>query len=144
MDYVFLNGERFDTLGLHPLNVKDAYGQHMKKLIALRKKVHNVVYQGRMMDVRGLSGMPELVEARVFVGQDKAPAVVVSTWDRRAEKAPWQLTLDTSQLPSAPGVAKAKAFLLDGTEQTLQVKQDGGKLVVTVPASEVTAVRFAP
>ena len=144
MDYVFLNGERFDILGLHPLNVKDPYGQHMKKLIALRKKVHNVVYQGRMMDVRGLSGMPELVAARVFVGPEKTPSVVISTWDRRPEKAAWQLTLDTSQLPSTPSLEAAKAFLLDGTQQVLPVKLEGSKLIVTVPASEVAAVKFTP
>jgi hypothetical protein len=40
-------------------------------------------------------------------------------------------------------VAKARALLLDGTEQVLAVKQEGGKLQVTVPASEVAAVRFA-
>ena len=146
MNYVFLNGERFDVLGLHPLNKEDPYGQHVKQLVSLRKKVHDVIYQGRMRDALGLSGMPEQVEARVFLGQTSAgvpPATVVTVWDRRAERKPWELTIDSSALPWPSGLKQAKALQLDGTERDVAVTLEGAKLRLTVPAGEVCALRFS-
>lgn len=146
MNYVFILGDRFDTLGLPPADKQTPYSQHVKKLVALRKKIHDIVYKGRLMDIRGLSGMPERVEARVFTlmtrGAGVTPAAVVTSWDRRADPQPWELTIDTAQLPWPQGATRAKAMLLDGTAQAVPVKQDGSRLVVTVPASEIAAVRF--
>ena len=140
MNYVFLNGERFDVLGLHPLNKDDPYHQHVRKLVALRKRIHDVLYQGRMRDVLGLSGMPEQVQARVFVTKT---AAVVTVWDRRANRQPWELTVDTTALAWPAGVKQATALLLDGTAQAAPFKQEGSKLVVTVPADEICALRFS-
>ena len=67
LKYVFLIGERFDVLGLCNVGQGDPFGEYVKALVALRARVRDVVYQGRMMDVRGLSGMPPQVDARVFV-----------------------------------------------------------------------------
>jgi hypothetical protein len=144
-NYVFLNGERFDVLGLHPLNKENPVHQHVKKLVALRKKVRDVLYQGRMMDALGLSGMPELVQARVFTGTRGAgvpPAAVITVWDRRPDRQPWDLTVNTSALPWPQGLTKTKALLLDGTEQDLVVKRDAATIKVTVPADEICALRF--
>ena len=140
MNYVFLNGERFDVLGLHPLNKEDPYHQHVKKLVALRKKVRDVLYQGRMMDTLGLSEIPEQTQARVFVGKT---AAVVTVWDRRPERKPWELAINTSALPWPQALTKAKALLLDGTEQDVAIKRDATTMRVTVPAAEICALRFS-
>ncbi|MBU0606502.1 MAG: hypothetical protein KKI08_01395, partial [Armatimonadetes bacterium] len=155
-NYVFLLGERFDVLNLHPLNEQNPVHQHVKQLVALRKQVRDVVYQGRMRDALGLSGMPERVQARVFVpeGPNGArpaqpgrapsgpPATVVTVWDRGQDRKPWTLTIDTTALPWPPGLRQAKVLLLDGTAQPAPIKQDGSKLTVAVPAAEVCALRF--
>lgn len=139
MNYVFLLGERFDVLGLHPANPKDEYKEHVRKLVALRKKVRDVVYGGRMRDALGLSGMPEGVEGRVFVAKGGA---VVTAWDRRAENGAWELKVDRKTLDWPAGVGKARVLLLDGTEEEAKVREDGEALVVEVPAAEVLAVKF--
>ncbi|NUQ02062.1 MAG: hypothetical protein HUU35_19615, partial [Armatimonadetes bacterium] len=61
LNFVYLNGERFDILNLHAVDPASPFADHVRKLVALRKKVRDVVYGGRMMDVRGLAGMPEKV-----------------------------------------------------------------------------------
>jgi hypothetical protein len=141
MNYVFLIGERFDVLGLHPLNKDDPFGQHLKQLVALRKRVRDVVYDGRMLDVQGLSGMPEGVEARVFVRRDPE-STVVTIWDRRAEKQPWELRVDTSALPASAGASKVSVLMLDGTAEVLMANESAGRLTLTVPGQEVLALRF--
>ncbi len=142
MNYVFLLGERFDVLGLYPLNTKSPFGEHVRKLVALRRKVRDVVYQGRMRDALGLSGMPAGVEARVFVRPQPAGAVVTVV-DRRKEKAAWQLTIDPAALPWPAGLAKARLLLLDGTEKDVPIRQEGGRLLLPLDgAGEVCAVRF--
>jgi hypothetical protein len=139
MNYVFLLGERFDVLNLHPANPKDAFKEHVRSLVALRRKVREVVYAGRMRDEVGLSGMPEGVEARVFVGQKGA---VVTVWDRRAEKGAWELKVERKALDWPEGVGQARVLKLDGTEEEGKVRVAGEALVVRVPGAEVLAVRF--
>lgn len=141
MNYVFLLGERFDALNLWQVSQTDPFGAHMKQLIALRARVRDVVYAGRMMDVRGLSGMPERVEARVFVRAQPAGAVV-TVWDRRPERTPWRLRIDTSALPWPAGLTAARALLLDGTELPADLAREGGVLSLAVPAAEVCALSF--
>ncbi len=166
LNYVFLLGERFDILNLHPLRKDDPFGQHVRKLVALRQKIRDVVYQGRMRDALGLSGMPEGVEARLFIWQLRAAqpgrarpaaksasenlpmadispgAVVVTIWDRRAERTPWELSLDTSATQWPAGVQKARAFLLDGSEQDVEIQKEGTQWRMSVPAAEVCALRI--
>lgn len=142
MNYVFLTGERFDVLGLHPADPKDTYKEHVRSLVALRKKVRDVVYAGRMRDQLGLAGMPEGVAARVFVMEAKPKTkagVVVTAWDRRAEKGAWELRIDQGQLQ---GLTAVRVLMLDGTEQAATVREEAGALVVSMPAAEVCAVRF--
>jgi hypothetical protein len=141
MNMVFLLGERFDALNLWQVPQDAPYGAHMKKLIALRAKVRDVVYAGRMMDVRGLSGMPEGVEARVFVGQDQ-PGAVATVWDRRAEREAWELRIDPSALPWPEGLTSATVLSLDGSEQPVGLAQGGGVITMLVDAAEVCAIRF--
>lgn len=141
MDYVFILGERFDTLGLHPLDKASAFGEHVRKLVALRKRVHDIVYQGRLRDTLGLSGMPPQVEARVFVSQ-KPAGVVVNVWDRRKDRQPWELQLDPAGWPGAMGTCRL--LKLDGSTVALKPTQRDGKLVVMVPGEEILALRFDP
>jgi len=139
MNFVFLNGERFDTLGLYPVNPQSVIGEHVKKLVALRRKVRDIVYQGRFRDVLGLSGMPEKVEARLFVREGAGAAVTVV--DRRAERKPWELRIDPSVLGEPPATT-ARLLLLDGSEKPLEARRDAGALSLTIdPATEVCAVR---
>ncbi len=141
MNMVFLLGERFDALNLWQVPQDEPYGAHMKQLIALRAKLREVVYAGRMMDVRGLAGMPEGVEARVFVNQD-SPGAVVTVWDRRTERTPWELRVDTSALSWPEGLTSARLLALDGSERPAALAQDGGAVAVTLPAAEVCAIKF--
>jgi len=137
MNLVFLNGERFDTLGLYPLDKQSAFGEHVRKLVALRQKIRDIVYRGRFRDVLGLSGMPERVAARLFVREGFG--AVVTIVDRRKERSAWDLRVATA----AVGAGKAQRLSLDGSEEPLEVKRDGAALVVKVdPAAEVCAVRF--
>lgn len=124
MNMVFLNGERFDALNLQALPLDDPYALHMQRLIALRARVRDVVYAGRMMDVLGVGGMPERVAARVFVRQEPG-AVVVTVVDRREEHAPWTLTLDTSALPWPDGIFRATLLTLDGAERPVELRREG-------------------
>lgn len=142
MNYVFLLGHRFDTLGLHPLRTDWPFGEHVRRLVALRAKVRDVVYEGRMMDVRGLSGMPEQVEARVFVRQAPAGAVVTVV-DRRAQREPWDLRIDPAALPWPEGLSSARLLALDGEEHALPISEADGALDVNIePGEGVCAVRF--
>ncbi len=143
MNMVFLLGERFDALNLWQVPQDEPYGAHMKQLIALRSKLRDVVYEGRMLDVRGLSGMPDGVEARVFVNQNQ-PSAVVTVWDRRPERDAWQLRLDPSALPWPDGLASASILHMDGSEQPAGIAIDGCVISVDVDAAEVCAIRFAP
>lgn len=143
MNLVFLNGERFDTLGLPTPDKQTPYSTHLRKLVALRKQVREVVYRGRMMDVRGLSGMPAQVEARVFVsGAAGKPAAVVTIWDRRQAKTPWELRVDTAALPWPGGLKTGKVLLLDGTSRPLPMSS-GPVLTLPIPAEEVCALSLA-
>lgn len=141
MNMVFLLGERFDALNLWQVPQDTPYGAHMKQLIALRAKLREVVYAGRMMDERGLSGTPEGVEARVFVRQDP-PGAVVTVWDRRPERDAWELRVETSALPWPEGLTSARLLALDGSERSAALAQDGGLITVPVAAAEVCAIKF--
>jgi len=140
MNYVFLIGERFDTLGLYPLDTESPFGEHVKRLVALRRKVRDIVYPGRMLDERGLSGMPEHVDARVFV-RETPPGAVVTVVDRRAERTPWDLHIDTSALPWPEGLRQATLVHLDGSEDAAMMRVDGDALAVSITATgEVCAL----
>ncbi|MDI9586677.1 MAG: hypothetical protein QM473_20815, partial [Acidobacteriota bacterium] len=142
LNYVFLIGERFDTLGLHPLRPEWPFGEHVRKLVALRKKVRDVVYSGRMMDALGLSGMPDRVEARASVRKEPASAVVTVV-DRRPERGEWSLSIDTAALPWPEGLTRARLLLLDGAERDLPVSRDGALVTVDIETTtNVFAVRF--
>jgi hypothetical protein len=141
MNYVFLLGERFDTLGLHPLRTDDPYGQHVRALVALRARVRDIVYEGRMADRLGLSGTPDGVEARVFVRQTP-PGAVVTVVDRRLARAPWELRIRTGDLPWPAGLTRARVLRLDGSDAEAPLTAQDGALSVTVEAAEVQAIRF--
>lgn len=147
MNLVFLIGERFDTLGLYPLDTQSEFGKHVRRLVALRRKIADIVYRGRMRDVLGVSGMPERVEARLFVHPKAGAAVTIV--DRRKEKSPWSLTLEPAALPTSDQemlarLATAQLLLLDGTEKSLAIQRNGKNLVLRiVPAEEVCAIRLS-
>jgi hypothetical protein len=143
MNLVFLLGERFDAIGLCNPGLDAAYGEHLRRLVALRRKVRDVVYAGRFLDVRGVAGVPELVEARIFVRQSP-PAAVVSMVDRRPERRPWALRLDPKALPWPPGLDSARLIRLDGseTESRLTPAADGTLVVEISAPAEVSALRL--
>ncbi|MCX7598511.1 MAG: DUF6259 domain-containing protein [Armatimonadetes bacterium] len=147
MNFVFLIGERFDTLGLYPLNTQSEFGEHVRRLVALRRKIADIVYLGRMRDVLGIAGMPEKVEARLFVRPGVGAAITIV--DRRPERSRWNLMLRPRSLPAsdAETIANARSaqlLLLDGSEKALELRRDGEALVITIdPAVEVGAVVLA-
>lgn len=142
LNYVFLIGERFDILGLHNVAHDCPFGQHVKNLVALRKRIRDVVYSGRLLDVQGLSGMPEQVEARVFVRRDPG-AAVVTIWDRRADKQPWELQVDTKVLTLSTGLSSITGLMLDGSTAAIPGVVRDGKLIATVPGAEVLALKIS-
>jgi len=142
MNFVFLNGERFDALGLQDLAADDPYAMHMKQLIALRARLRDVVYGGRMMDTLGLSGVPERVAARIFVRQEPA-AAVVTVVDRREGHAPWEPAIDTSALPWPEGITRATLLTLDGEERPVELRPDGATIRIPLDGQgEVCALRM--
>jgi len=143
MNLIFLNGERFDTLGLYPLNKESAVGEHVRRLVALRAKLRDIVYKGRFMDDLGLSGMPEAVSARVFVRPEPA-GVVVTAVDRRAQREAWNLSIDTAALPWPEGLANVQWLGVDDAEQQVEAELRDGKLVIPMAPAEVGAVRIDP
>jgi hypothetical protein len=144
MNYVFLLGERFDTLGLWQADPQSDYCQHLRRLIALRAKIRDTVYGGRMLDVRGLSGMPERAEARVFLRQSPAEAVVTVV-DRRPERTPWTLELTPGDLPWPQGLAQAALLDLDGGERPMDLRVSEGRTALRLdPAPPVAALRIRP
>jgi len=94
-----------------------------------------------MADRLGLSGMPEKVEARVFVRQTP-PGAVVTVVDRRPEHAPWELSIRTGDLPWPAGLMRARVLRLDGTEAEAPLVMRDGVVSLAVEAAEVQAVRF--
>lgn len=148
MNMVFLNGERFDALNLQALPFDDPYAQHMQRLIALRARLRDVVYAGRMFDILGLAGMPERVAARVFARTDR-PAVVVTVVDRREHADPWELTLDTSALPMAEAanlaarLTRATLLTLGGEERPVELRREGSVIRISLQdQGEVCALRL--
>ncbi len=141
LNYVFVLGERIDTLGLYPLRRDSQYGAHVKRLVALRSKVRDLLNGGRRYDQLGLSGMPDKVVARVLTRAEPAGAVV-ALWDRRPARQPWTLRVDTGQLPWPAGLTSVRLLKLDGSEQPLTPRRDGSAVTVTIDPSEVAAVRF--
>ncbi len=144
MNLVCAPGERIDTRGLHPLHKAASCGGHMRKLIALRQRVRDVVYGGRGMAERGLAGMPEQVVARVFV-RENPPGVVVAVADRREQRAAWELRITPRALPWPGDVPVARLLQLDGGEQAVPAARQGETVVVPIaPTGEVYAVRLEP
>ncbi len=141
MNLVFLNGERFDILGQWPLE-DTPYVRHLQGLLGMRRQLRDVVYAGRMMDALGLSGVPEHVSARIFVRQEPA-AAVVTVVDRRDEHAPWELIIDTSDLPWPDGITAATLLTLDGEERPVELRPDGATIRVALDGQgEVCALRL--
>ncbi len=153
MNLVFLNGERFDILARWPLEPEDPFIQHMQGLLGMRRKLRDVVYTGRMMDELGLSGMPERVEARLFV-LGEPPVAAITVVDRREERAPWTLTIDPTAVEAAAGesgvrwpdgLSSARMLLHDGSERALEITRDGDSLRIEMrDTGEVCAIRFGP
>lgn len=141
MNLVFLNGERFDILGQWPLE-DTPYIRHLQGLLGMRRQLRDVVYGGRMMDVLGLSGIPDHVSARIFVRQ-LPPAAVVTVVDRREQFAPWELSVDTSALPWPEGISRATLLTLDGRQRPLRIQRDGTIIRISLEnQGEVCAVRM--
>jgi hypothetical protein len=141
LNLVFLNGERFDVLNLHLIEPDSDYAVHVRQLLALRRAVRDVVYRGRFMDQRGLSGMPETVAARVFVRQSP-PGAVLTIVDRRGARVPWELSVDPAALPWPKGLAKAQFFRLDGgVDEGAMTRQDGVLRFRIDANSPVSAIR---
>lgn len=143
MNHVFLTGERFDTLGLWKADPQSDYCRHLRQLIALRAKIRDTTYQGRLLDVRGLAGMPERVEARLFLRQEPAEAVVTLV-DRRRERAAWELAIQSAGLPWPSGLTRATLLGLDGGERPLGMEAVQGRFSLRLdPAPAVAAIRLA-
>lgn len=142
MNFVFLIGERFDTLGLYPLDTQSPFGEHVKRLVALRRRIRDIVYPGRMLDERGLAGMPDRVDARVFVRQ-RPPGAVVTVVDRRDERGPWGLYIDVNALPWPEGLSGATLLHLDGSEDAVDTGAGDDALTVRIASSdEACALRI--
>ncbi|MBT3381598.1 MAG: LamG domain-containing protein [Lentisphaerae bacterium] len=142
LNLVFLNGERFDVLNLHMIDPESDYAKHVKQLLALRRRVRDVVYSGRFMDKRGLSGMPETVSARVFV-HETPPGAVITVVDRRPERSPWTLTVDPQELVWPQELSKARLFeLVGGSKNAVMSARDGVLRLVIDSGSVVCALRI--
>jgi len=142
MNRVFLLGERFDTLGLYPPQKGSPFGEHVRRLVALRKKVRDIVYKGRFMEELGLAGMPEKVEARAFVRQNR-PGAVLTVVDRRPQRAPWTVQIDTRSLPWPRGLTGARLLQLDGSGQRAEMERQRNLVQIHLaPKTEVYAVRI--
>ena len=142
LNLVYLNGERFDVLNLHVTERESDFARHVAGLITLRSKVRDIVYKGRFMDIRGLSGLPDTVAARVFVRAQPAGAVVTVV-DRRKQRAPWDLAVDTTALPWPQALREARVLGLAGGDQRVTLGRSGAVVKVQLDGSDaVCAVRF--
>ena len=141
LNLVYLNGERFDVLNLHLIDPESGFATHVRQLLELRRRVRDIVYRGRFMDQRGLSGMPETVAARVFV-QQSPPGAVLTIVDRRLKRVAWELSLDPAALPWPQGLTKAQLFGLDGSTRNADVTSRDGRLRFSIDsATAVCAIR---
>ena len=142
LDLVFLNGERFDVLNLHTIQEETAFSTHVRQLLALRRQVRDIVYSGRFMDRRGLSGMPDTVDARVFARQDP-PGIVLTVVDRRREREAWELAVDPEQLPWPEGLTRARRLDLAGSSREVPLTWRDGRFRIGAEATDrVWAVRI--
>ena len=143
MNRVFLMGYRFDVLerGINPAN---PYHQHLRRLIALRKKVKSDIYEGEFRDDIGLGALPPRVEARLFRRRDGS-ALTIALHDRREEaREPFPLGVDLKRHDLRPP-ASASLLRLDGREEALPLAPPkDGNLLLEVPRLEgdVAAIRL--
>ena len=97
--YVLLHGQRFDYCFGGPRRSGEEYlstgMKELRDIIRLRRAVHKDLEASRFKDRIGLSGMPDNVEARLFVSDDKRRALIGILDFRKKQKA-FAISLDTA------------------------------------------------
>jgi hypothetical protein len=140
MNRVFLMGYRFDVL-LRPVDRKNPFAQHLRRLIALRQQVKADLYASDFRDTIGLGPLPENIHAKLFRRRD-GQGLTLNLVDRRqGEKKPFDLAIDLTKHDFAsPG--PAVLYQLDGRQAELTLRADQGKLTLQVPplTGEVAAI----
>ena len=135
--YVLLYGQRFDFWPAGPRRSGEEYlnpkTRELRDLIALRRAVHDDLEASRFRDRIGLSGMPENVEARVFVRDDRRGALLTAL-DFRTQKKGFALVLDTTVHRLASRLA-AQLLLPGGKSVALVAPTRQGRAVsISLPS----------
>jgi hypothetical protein len=131
---VYLLGFRFDVTPL-PVGSRIKKGEplteHIRRLIALRKKVKRLQYESRFMDDLGVRCASAKVVAKAFKGLD-GRRLLINLVDYRSEKSRLLIEVD-SELYSLAGEVSCKLYAVDDQEAGLEAKLRQGKLLVEVP-----------
>jgi hypothetical protein len=131
---VYLLGFRFDVTPLPPgsrIKRGEPLTEHVRRLIALRKRVKQLQYASRFMDDLGLKCGSEKVVAKVFKDL-KGRRVLINLIDYRPEKSRFLIEVDTDLYDLAGEVA-CRLYGVDGQEAGLKAKLNRGKLLVEIP-----------
>jgi len=137
MDRVFLMGYRFDVLG-YPLDKRSDYVQHLRRLIALRKRIKGDLYESSFKHTIGLGDLPKGVDARLF-RQDEGESLTIAFLDRRKDRAALSLDVDCGKL-DVDGLSRATLYTLDGHEVVVPLQARGeGCIRLDVPKREGVA-----
>jgi hypothetical protein len=131
---VYLLGFRFDVTPL-PVGSRIKKGEplteHIRRLIALRKKVKQLQYESRFMDDLGVKCEAEKVVTKVFKGLD-GRRVLINIVDYRPEKNSFLIEVD-AKLYCLTGKEACKLYAVDDQEAELQLKLKERKLLIEVP-----------
>lgn len=134
MNRVYLLGFRFDVTPL-PLGSRIKRGEplteHVRRLIALRKRVKQLQYDSRFMDDLGVKCCSEKVVAKVFKCSD-GRSLLVNLIDYRPEKNNFLMEID-ADFYNFSGEVACRLYALDDQEAALDVKLMQGKLLIEIP-----------
>lgn len=137
MNRVYLFGFRFDVTPL-PAGSRIKSGEplteHLRRLIALRKKVKQLQYESRFMDDLGVKCDAEKVVAKAFKGLD-GRRILINLIDYRSERKEFLIEIDADSY-NLTGEVACKLYAVNDQEADLNVKLRQGKLLVEVPLFE--------
>lgn len=128
MNRVFLLGYRFDLCLYRRLKKGEDFTEYARKVISLRKKIKNYLYNSRFMDDIGIKELPEDVEAKVFKGKD---ALIVNLLDNREKPEGFEFVLDYRKL-GFEGITGARIFTI-GEEQKAECVEEKEVVRLIVP-----------
>lgn len=133
IDRVYLLGFRFDVTPLPGTRIKrgELLTEHIRKLIALRKKVKGLQYESRFVDDLGIWCTSKKVLVKAFKGLD-GKRILINILDYRGERRKFQIGMDVAFYGLSNEVI-CRFYAMDDEEVKLKSMLSQGKLLIEIP-----------